>query len=260
MATPADVGRIDHRRVELLDINVYASRAEAGAAAASVIEDLIVDRLASNDVVRIVFASAPSQLELLAALRASTRIAWARVVAFHMDEYVGLSADAPQRFSSFLRRELFEAAVPGAVNLIDPSDPLGECLRYESKLREAPIDLVCCGVGENGHLAFNEPGASSFVDDRWVRVVPLTQESRQQQLNDGCFASLSEVPSEAITVTIPALFSARHIVAVVPGSRKAAALSRVMHGPVDEGCPATILRRHASAALFADEAAFRPAR
>lgn len=260
VAVPAEVERIEHRRVDHLDVNAYATREYAGTAAARVVEDIVEGLLAGQAAVRAVFASAPSQSELLTALRASTRIPWAQVEAFHMDEYVGLAPGAPQRFSEFLRRELFDTVRPGVVNLLDPTEPGSESGRYETLLREAPIDIVCCGIGENGHLAFNEPGQSSFVDERWVRVVALTEQSRQQQVNDGCFEVLSEVPREAVTMTIPALLSARHIVAVVPGSRKAAALSRVLDGPVSEDCPATALRGHASAQVFADLAALQARR
>ncbi|MDA8291941.1 MAG: glucosamine-6-phosphate deaminase [Actinomycetota bacterium] len=255
MSPPTTSEPAGRRRAGLLDVNVYASRREAGVAAARLVEDVVADRLDGQELVRIVFASAPSQLELLAALRESTRVPWSRVVAFHMDEYVGLPGDAPERFSAFLSRELFDAVAPLVVHLLDPSDPEAECRRYEALLREAPIDLVCCGIGENGHLAFNEPGDSSFVDARWLRVVPLGEVSRQQQVNDGCFATIAEVPTDAVTMTIPALLSARRIVGVVPGASKAAAVARVLAGPIGEDCPATVLRGHDAATLFVDDAA-----
>lgn len=247
---------VERRRVGRLDVNVYATRAAAGAAAGELVEAAMSELLDRQELVRVVFASAPSQLELLQALRASTQVDWSRVVAFHMDEYLGLPPDAPQRFSAFLRRQLFDLVAPGAVNLIEPSDPDTELARYEALLRDAPIDLVCCGIGENGHLAFNEPGGCSFSDEAWLALVPLSEASRRQQVNDGCFAQLADVPVTAVTMTVPALVSARRIVGVVPGPTKAAALARTMDGPIDESCPATILRTHRAATLFVDRDAF----
>lgn len=260
MSTTGQTQRLEQRLAGRLKVDIYATRAEAGAEAASVVEEAINERLSSQDMVRVMFASAPSQLELLAALRASRRIAWSKVVAFHMDEYLDLPEGAEERFSTFLRRQLFDVVTPAAFYAIDPADPAAECRRYGALLREAPIDIVCCGIGENGHLAFNEPGESHFVDDEWLRVIPLTEVSRRQQVNDGCFTTLASVPLAAITVTVPVLVSARRIVGVVPGASKAAALARVMRGPITEECPATALRGHRAATLFVDRAACPDAR
>ncbi len=248
------------RRADRLTVRIYDDRATAGAAAAEHVTRTVEKTLRERSSVRIVFASAPSQADLLRSLARSDAVDWGKVVAFHMDEYIGLPPTAPQRFSRFLQDSLFDAVEPGTVHLLDPGrDPLAECRRYEALLREAPIDLVCLGIGDNGHLAFNEPGVSSFHDEEWVKVVALTEESRTQQVLDGCFETFDDVPDRAVTLTIPALLSATHVVCTVPGARKSRALRAVLDGPVDEACPATALRSHPAAELFADRPAYEGA-
>jgi glucosamine-6-phosphate deaminase len=203
-----------------------------------------------------VFAAAPSQNEFLAALRQMTDIPWGRITAFHMDEYVGLPEGAPQRFATFLRERILDLPFY-QVHYLDGNAPdiAGECARYTALLRAAPLDLVCAGIGENGHMAFNDPHVADFQDPAWVKPVTLDEVCRQQQVNDGAFTSIDEVPQQAITLTMPALMSAAHIACVVPGPTKAAAVARTLHGPIDESCPATIMRRHAGAILYLDPAA-----
>lgn len=246
-----------HQRVQdQLQVRVYADRATMGQAAAAHVATRICQVLASQDSARMVFAAAPSQNEFLAALRQMTDIPWGRITAFHMDEYVGLPEGAPQRFATFLRERILD--LPFAdVHYLDGNAPdiAGECARYTALLRAAPLDLVCAGIGENGHMAFNDPHVADFQDPAWVKPVTLDEVCRQQQVNDGAFASIDEVPQQAITLTMPALMSAAHIACVVPGPTKAAAVARTLHGPIDESCPATIMRRHAGAILYLDPAA-----
>ncbi|MHB1973947.1 MAG: 6-phosphogluconolactonase [Acidimicrobiales bacterium] len=238
-------------------MRIYDDRAAAGAAAAECVARTIEKTLGERASARVVFASAPSQADLLRSLRATDAVDWSRVVAFHMDEYIGLPPTAPQRFSRFLQDSLFDAVSPGAVHLLDPGrDPVAECQRYAALLRESPVDLVCLGIGDNGHLAFNEPGVSSFHEEEWVKVVALTEESRTQQVLDGCFETFDDVPDRAVTLTIPALLSAARMVCTVPGARKSKALRAVLDGPVDEACPATALRSHPAAELYADRPAY----
>ena len=235
-----------------LSVHVGASRSAMGARAAADIASEIGRVLAKKETVRILFAAAPSQTEMLVSLRQMSGIDWPRVSGFHMDEYLGLAADAPQRFGVWLRQAIFDHVPIGAVHLIDAGeDPARASADYAAKLRAATIDIVCCGVGVNGHLAFNDPPAD-FDDPLAVKVVALDERSRQQQVDDKCFASLGEVPTHAITVTISAFLAAGSIFCTVPGKQKNAAIHAMLHGPITGLCPASALRLHPRCALYLD--------
>ena len=176
-----------------------------------------------------------------------------------MDEYVDLPASAPQRFDAFLRRELWDEVRPGRTHPIDPgADPETAAREYAELLRSGSIDLVCLGIGNNGHLAFNDPPVADFDDPLSVKVVELDEDCRQQQVTDECFDSLTQVPTHAVTLTVPALLSGGRLVATVPGAAKREALRAALDGPIDERCPASVLRRHPNAVLFADADAYGP--
>ena len=243
--------------VDRLDVHVYPNRAAMGAAAAQDVAAEMRARLADQASVRAIFASAPSQNELLAGLAAAEGIDWSRVHAFHMDEYLGLPPGSPASFGAYLREHLFDMVRPGEVHLLDGSaSPQAECRRYAALLAAAPIDVVCLGIGENGHLAFNDPPLARFDDPELVREVEIATDSRQQQVHDGTFPSLDEVPRRAITLTIPALVSAACMFCVVPGRLKRAAVRRTLRGPITPECPASILRRHQHARLYLDADAY----
>ena len=239
-----------------LEVQVYATRKAMGQAAAKAVAQRLREILAEKERARIVFAAAPSQNEFLAALRQIDSIPWQRIEAFHMDEYVGLPYDAPQRFGTFLRERILD--LPFArVSYLDGNAPdiEAECSRYAALLQEAPLDIVCAGIGENGHMAFNDPHVADFQDAAWVKPVTLDRVCRQQQVHDGAFECIEQVPKQALTMTMPALVSARHIACIVPGPTKAAAVVSTLRGPIAETCPATIMRRHPSAVLYLDLAA-----
>ena len=235
-----------------MNTEILATRLEMGGAAARAATAFLRHALSQQDTVRAIFAAAPSQNEMLAALREAEGIDWKRVVAFHMDEYIGLGPAAPQRFASFLKERLFDRLPFREVHLIDPegSEPVKH---YEALLKASPIDLVCLGIGENGHLAFNDPPVADFDDPHWVKVVELDDICRQQQVNDGCFAAFDGVPKNAITLTIPALFSGKRLICTVPGPTKRQAVVRTLNDPISTACPATVLRNHAACSLFLDK-------
>ena len=235
-----------------MDTRTFAVRREMGRAAARAAADFLRRSLLEQEVVRAVFAAAPSQNEMLAALREAEGIDWNRVVAFHMDEYLGLDATAPQRFSAFLKERLFDRLPFREVHLIEPEESRA-VENYEKLLKAAPIDLVCLGIGENGHLAFNDPPVANFADPVWVKVVDLDDACRRQQVNDGCFPTLDAVPKQAITLTIPALLSGKRLICTVPGSTKRQAVIRTLNDPISTDCPATILRNHNACTLFLDK-------
>ena len=236
-------------RVEIYDTRVAMGDA-AGAAAAAHLRAL----LAEKDEVNVIFAAAPSQNEMVAALIASPDIDWTRVNAFHMDEYIGLSADAPQGFGNFLDNCLFSKVPFKAVYRIDCSatDAAAECARYTELLKAFPTDLVCLGIGENGHIAFYDPGFAFFDDPEVVKVVKLDEVCRMQQVHDGCFPELEDVPTHALSLTIPALTKAKAMFCSVPAKTKREAVTRTVNERISEDCPATIMRLHDHAVMYVD--------
>jgi len=247
-------------QVDRLRVRVYADRAAMGAAAGTAVAAALRARLARQPSVRMIFAAAPSQAEMLATLSQATGIDWTRVIAFHMDEYLDLAADAPQRFGRFLREQLFARVTPGEIHYLaarpiagdDDQVAEAECDRYAALVRSAPIDIVCLGIGENGHLAFNDPPVANFADPATVKPVELDDACRRQQVNDGCFATVEAVPRRALTLTIPALMAGAQLFCVVPGPPKRTAIHQTLTGPIATGCPASILRQHPDSTLYTD--------
>ena len=240
--------------MDKLKVGIYPNRVSMGKQAAIAVTEKLKVLLSRQLNVRMIFAAAPSQNELLAGLATSNGIDWSRITAFHMDEYIGLEETAEQKFGNFLKEKIFGKVNFKQVNYINstPGNLDEECQRYSALLNEAPIDIVCLGIGENGHIAFNDPPVADFNDPQLVKVVKLDDISRQQQVNDGCFPSIESVPTEAITLTIPALFSAKFMIAVVPGLTKKTAVYKTIRGEISTDCPATILRKHDNAVLYLD--------
>ena len=240
---------------DLLKVNIYETRKEMGEAAAKDIKACILSLLETKETINMIFAAAPSQNEVLYALATDKEIPWNRVHAFHMDEYIGLNADAPQGFGNFLKAHIFGLADFASVNYIDISatDAEGECARYAALLQKNPTDIVVMGIGENGHIAFNDPPVADFNDPLAVKPVPLDEICRNQQVNDGCFAHIDEVPKTAITLTVPTLFAGDHLFCIVPAKTKANAVRATLCDEIGEACPATVLRRHQSAVLYLDK-------
>jgi glucosamine-6-phosphate deaminase len=243
--------------VESLEVLVFENRALAGHAAALAVAREIKIRQRAAARASLIFAAAPSQDEFLAGLVADKEIDWSRVVALHMDEYLGINADHPASFRRYLQEHLFRLVglesdrlrlIPGE----QTERPLQTCLAYEEVLLAEPADIVCVGIGENGHLAFNDPPVADFLDPVLVKVVRLDPACRNQQVNDGCFERIADVPTHAYTLTIPALVKAPVVSVVVPGPRKANAVLTTLRGPISEACPATALRRHGGAKLYLD--------
>ena len=240
--------------VDSLQVKLASNRQELGQLAAQAAADRIRALSGERDFVNIIFASAPSQDEFLEALSLEVGIDWSRVRAFHMDEYIGLPADAPQNFGFYLRQRLFDRVAINEVYYLDGNapDPDQECLRYSALLDQYPTDIVCLGIGENCHIAFNDPHVADFADPEHVKLVELDLTSREQQVHDGCFAALDEVPTHAMTLTIPALVNAPYLYCMVPASHKAQAVNHTLTDPISEHYPATILRTHPDTTLFID--------
>ena len=237
-----------------LNVNVYSSRDEMGAAAAADVKAAILRALGEKEEINMIFAAAPSQNEVLANLATDKQIPWGRVNAFHMDEYIGLDKNAPQGFGNFLRDHIFGIAPFKSVNYIriDAPDAEEECERYEKLLRANPVDIVVLGIGENGHIAFNDPPFADFDDKKLVKTVKLDEVCRNQQVNDGCFAKIDDVPTHALTLTVPALMSGKELYCIVPAKTKANAVAATVNGEITPDCPASVLRTHVAATLYLD--------
>lgn len=250
----SDTKLVKTRTVDKLQVRVYQDRPSMGMAAAHTVARWMRAVIADKGAVNMMFAAAPSQQEFLAALASIDDLDWSKVVATHMDEYVDLPSDAPQGFGSFLSRHLWDLVKPGTIHKLDISttQPQAECQRYAAILKGNPVDILCAGIGENGHMAFNDPHVADFDDPLMVKVVDLDLQCRQQQVNDGCFAAIEQVPTHAMTVTMSALMSAPQLCCVVPGPTKAQAVKTTIVGAIDEQCPATAMRRHPQAVMFVD--------
>lgn len=229
-----------------LDVKIFETREQMGAKAAADIAVTLEKLLLEKDEVNIVFAAAPSQNEVLEGL-CKKKLDWNRCNAFHMDEYVGLDKNHPQSFGCFLNEHIFSKLGFKSVNYI--SD-YGE--EYEKLLEENHIDIVVLGIGENGHIAFNDPGVADFNDKKLIKKAKLDDVCRQQQVNDGCFPTFDDVPKYALTLTIPQMISADYMFCVVPAATKRQAVYRTVNDEINEDCPATILRKHNAAILYCD--------
>lgn len=236
-----------------LTVKIFETRAEMGKSAGKEISDCIKTLLTTKAELNMIFAAAPSQNEVLDYLANDKTIPWEKINAFHMDEYVGIDPNAPQGFARFLKNALFDKVPFKSVNTLNSlNDPDAEAERYSKLLKENPVDIVCMGIGENGHIAFNDPHVADFNDSVLVKKVDLDEVCRMQQVHDGCFATLDDVPKYALTLTVPALAAGKYQFCVVPAATKANAVKSTVNGEINETCPATILRTLENAILYCD--------
>ena len=240
---------------DALSVYICDSRAELGLLSAKAVYHRMNELFKTKEEINLLFAAAPSQNEFLEALTAYKDIPWQHINAFHMDEYIGLDYNALQRFGNFLKERIFASVSFKSVNYIEGNgkELEKECQRYSELLKKIPLDIACTGIGENGHLAFNDPHVANFHDNKLVKIVTLDERSRRQQVNDGCFSHISLVPKKAITLTISAIMAFNYIVCMVPGSTKAEAVRNMLYGEISERCPASVLRLHRAANLYLDQ-------
>ena len=245
---------IRETQVEQLPVSVYSSNEAMGQAAAADAAVMISQAIAAGGEANVILATGNSQLTFLRALREMPGIDWSQVRVFHMDEYVGLDPQHPASFPLFLQRHFLDYVDVAAFYPVAAPAKGTEaaCSEYEALLRQYPADLCACGIGENGHLAFNDPPYADFDDPVWVKVVRLDDRSRHQQVGEGHFSSLDEVPTHAVTLTIPALLAAGRVLCIVPEARKADAVLASLRGPITEDCPASLLRTQPHARLYLD--------
>jgi glucosamine-6-phosphate deaminase len=237
-----------------LRIEVYNKETEMGMAAADFTASRLQSALGEKGSANLILATGTSQFAFLEALRQKD-IQWEKVTVFHLDEYIGIAESHPASFRNYLKTRILNYIKPGKVYLIngDARNLQKEMDSYEKLLKRYPVDIACIGIGENGHIAFNDPPVADFNDPLWVKEVELDHDCRVQQLGEGWFASLDEVPRKAVTLTVTAIMNCRALSCVVPGSRKATAVDNTLNAQINERCPATILRHHPDATLFLDK-------
>lgn len=234
---------------------VYDEPMEMGRAAADHVEGKLKAAILEKGFANLILATGTSQFQFLDALK-EKELDWQKITVFHLDEYLGITDAHPASFQKYLKDRILTEVKPKQVYFLNgsASDIAKEVAYYSQKLKEHPIDIACIGIGENGHIAFNDPPVADFTDPKWVKVVTLDVACRNQQLGEGWFSSLEEVPEQALTLTIPAIMHCKSISCVVPDTRKAEAVYNCLYGKISENCPASILRTHPESVLFLDKA------
>jgi glucosamine-6-phosphate deaminase len=256
MLTAMDVDGAQVRAIGAATVIVHPDPVALAQAAATQARDIIGAAVEARGVAHVMFATGNSQLAFVDQLVHHTEdVPWSDIVVFHMDEYVGVRPDHPAGFQHWIRQRIVEPTRPHAAYYVEGlGDPEVECGRYSDLLLHHPLDLCCLGIGENGHLAFNDPPVADFDDPLDVKVVELDQACRLQQVHEGHFPDLEAVPADAITVTIPALLRAAHVLAIVPEARKAEPVQAALMGPVSTECPASALRTVSHATIHLEPA------
>ncbi len=247
-------------KVDELTVNVYDSADAIALAAAAIARQILHDAVTAQGQAAAIFATGRSQIDFLSALTdlsAQPTLDWSRITGFHLDEYLGIAAEHPASFRYYLQQHLVNRVAISSWHAIDGNGllPLTICQNYERDLRANPIDLCCLGIGNNGHLAFNDPAVADFNDPHWVKIVRLDKQNRQQQAESSAFASLEAVPQYAFTLTLSAIRAARHSLCLANGEGKAAIVHKMLTGPIAPHCPASILRTMPQALLLIDRAA-----
>jgi len=245
---------IETKTVDRMSVHIFESNDKMGRAAAHDLAAILVQILSKQDKAAVIFACANSQLTFLTALKTMKEIDWNRVIIFHMDEYLGMSDQHPASFARFIREKLVDSVHPTGFYPLNgnTTDVKSELKRYTDLMRKYPPDVTILGIGENGHLAFNDPPAD-FHTKELIHVVDLDSVCRTQQVNEGHFPTLDDVPKHALSLTVPALLAPKHVLAIVPEERKAAAIQTALIGPVTPNCPASILRTQPHVTLYLDQ-------
>ena len=238
-------------------VKIYEDKKQMGESAADFVAIHLQDTIQQKGTANLILATGASQFSLIEALK-EKEIEWEKVTVFHLDEYKGISDEHPASFRKYLKERILNIVKPGKVFLIngDAENLEEEIEEYEKQLKAHPIDIACIGIGENGHIAFNDPPVADFNDPKWVKVVELDHACRMQQLGEGWFPTLEDVPKEAVTLTISAIMSCKTICCVVPDERKSVAVKHTIYNEISTECPATILRKHPDTVLFLDLAAY----
>lgn len=239
--------------IENIPVGIYNHPKEMGQAAADFVERTLKEAIAQKGGANLILATGSSQFTFLESLK-ERDIDWKKITVFHLDEYKGISDQHPASFRKYLKERILEEVAPKKVFYLngDAEDLEQEILRYTKELRKHSIDLACIGIGENGHIAFNDPPVADFNDPEWVKLVTLDEACKKQQTGEGWFPTLDDVPDQALTLTIPAILNCNTISCVVPDQRKAEAVRNTLYNEISTDCPATILRKHPKTRIFLD--------
>ena len=242
-------------QIENLSVKIYGQKKEMGAAAADYVTRKLKDAIEKKGRANLILATGASQFSFLEALQ-TKEIDWEKITVFHLDEYKGISESHPASFRKYLKERILNKVAPKKIYFLngDAANLQLEIKNYEEALQAHPIDIACIGIGENGHIAFNDPAVADFKDPKLVKVVELDEACRNQQLGEGWFPTFADVPKEAVTLTISAIMNCKAISCVVPDERKAQAVYNSLYGDISTSCPASILRTHPETVLFLDKA------
>ncbi|MBN1479094.1 glucosamine-6-phosphate deaminase [candidate division KSB1 bacterium] len=243
-------------QIEQLRVHVYATKEQMSQKAAEFVTKKLNEAIEHKGCATLILATGASQFEFLDFLK-RTQIDWSKITVFHLDEYKDMTIEHPASFRKYLQERILDDVKPANVHFLqgDADNSEKEVQRYEALLKQHEIDIACIGIGENGHLAFNDPPVADFNDPRLVKVVELDETCRRQQLGEGWFPRLADVPTHALSLTIPAIMRCKAISCVVPDERKAPAVRAALLGDISTKCPASVLRRHADAVMWLDEKA-----
>jgi glucosamine-6-phosphate deaminase len=244
-------------QIDRLRVEIYDTEADIIEHLVGEIEGYLQTVQRSKGSAAAILASGGSQIGFLQQLTTRGKIDWAKMTLFHLDEYLGISDEHPASFQRYMRELVTEKVHPQVFNYLlgDTLEPIAECDRYRQLLAAQNIDLCMLGIGETGHIAFNDPEVANFVDPYPVKLVKLAEKSRQQQVNTGFFSQIQDVPQYALTLTIPSILQATKIFCLAMGTKKAAVVKQMLTEEITPQCPASILRRHAGATLYLDESA-----
>ncbi len=242
-------------KIKQATVLIFPSLAEMASTAASRAAESLRGAIAERGRARIIVATGNSQIAFLKTLTEQPGIDWSKVEVFHMDEYVGMDFEHPAGFRRYVKTRLVDVVGAGRAHYLNGEalDLDVECRRYGELLAEAPIDLCCMGIGENGHIAFNDPHVADFKDPLAVKRVTLDEACRRQQVGEGHFTDLDATPREALTLTCPVLITPRHLICIAPERRKAEAARNAIEGPLSEDCPASLLLTQPHAAIYLDQ-------
>jgi len=241
-------------RVDQLNVKIYKTKDNMGYRAAHFVAEKLQNIQNQKGNANIILATGASQFEFLHSFKKLDTVDWSKITVFHLDEYLNMPIMHPASFRKYLKERILDEVKPATVHYLhgDAADIDAELKQYENLLKSHPIDVACIGIGENGHIAFNDPPVADFDDPKLVKIVELDEQCRKQQLGEGWFATLDDVPSHALSLTIPAIMSSKTISCVVPDKRKAKAVYDTLYGPISTDCPASILRTHPDTTLFLD--------
>ena len=246
---------MDSMQKDNLKVEIYDTDTEMGQAAAVFAASKLIKAIKENGKANLILATGASQFKFLQAFKENKEIDWSKVTVFHLDEYKGMSIEHPASFRKYLKERILDDVKPAKVYYLEgDSDDIEKTVEeYQELLKTHPVDVACIGIGENGHIAFNDPPVADFNDPKLVKVVELDEACRKQQLGEGWFPTFDNVPTHALSLTITAIMNCKTISCVVPDERKADAVYNTIYSPIETSCPATILRKHPDTVLFLDK-------